>query len=109
MNGLYVMQNSSSLSLLLFMLPHPSFPMALLRLCFHFPFLHSSRRLHLMAWCVLSLSSSHGMVCSLARLATTLVIKCILALFLADVGRRIELVDGDVDVLSLHSDPSACC
>ena len=100
MNGWYVMQNSSSLSLLLFMPPHPSYPMALLRLCFHFPLLHSSRP---------SLSSSHGMVCSLARLATTLVIKCILALFLAVVGRHIELVDGGVDVLSLHSDPSACC
>ena len=49
--------------------------------------------------------SWHG-VHSLARLATTVVIKCILALFLAVVGRCIQLVDGDVDVLSLHSDPA---
>ena len=54
--------------------------------------------------------SWHGVhVHSLARLATTVVIKCILALFLAVVGRCIQLVDGDVDVLSPHSDPSTCC
>ena len=85
-------------SLLLFMLPHPSFPMALFEIVLSLPtFAFKSPITVFISW--------HG-VHSLARLATTVVIKCILALFLAVVGRCIQLVDGDVDVLSLHSDPA---
>ena len=81
MDRSYVVQNSSNLSLLLFMMPHPSIPMALSR-----P----------------SISPSHGVVCSLARLVT--VVKGILALLLTVVGQCIAMDEGDVDVLPLHFD-----
>ena len=47
-----------------------------------------------------SLSSSHGVVSSLAQLAKM----CNLALFLTVIGRCIALDGGGVDVFPLHSD-----